>query len=202
MNKDIPEISENKKGKPVKSEKSPKSKRLSNLTIWTVKVVVVTFALSAFFSYLSEITTGNAPTAVAFILLILLIVINVIFDAIAVAVTSCELAPLLSMASRKVKGSVVAIKLVKNAEKVSNICGDVIGDICGIISGACTVAIVVKLLTGDGSGKQYLVTIIFSSVVAAFTVGGKAVFKEIAIKNSKEMMLMVGRILSVVYKKN
>lgn len=181
------------------SANNQKEKRkLNKLTIWTIKITLITFVLSAFFSYLSEITTASAPLAVAFMLLILLIVINIIFDAVSIAVTSCDLAPLLSMAARKVKGSRIAILLVKNAERVSNICGDVIGDICGIISGACTVAIVIKIIeTSNIQGATFWITIAFSSVVAALTVGGKAVFKEIAIKNSRELVMFTARILSV-----
>lgn len=194
-----------KQGK-VKPENGGKSdlkpqKNYKKLTIWTIKIILITFILSGFFSYLSEITSRSAPLAVAFMLLILLVVINIIFDAIAVAVTSCDLAPLLSMAARKVKGSKIAIMLVKNAERVSNICGDVIGDICGIISGACTVAIVVKIIENGGYGdSSFWITIALSSIVAALTVGGKGIFKEIAIKNSREMVMFVARILSVFYK--
>ncbi len=168
------------------------------LTIWTIKIITITFLLSACFSYLSEITTSYAPLAIAFLLLILLVVVNIIFDAVAVAATSCDLAPLLSLSSRGVKGSKKAVMLVKNAEKVNNICADVIGDICGIISGACTVAIVSSLMiSGNTEDKLMYLTIAFSSVIAALTVGGKAVAKEIAVKNSKDLIMFVGRVLSI-----
>jgi hypothetical protein len=189
------------KGERNKSSDPKLKKRLSKGTVWTIKVLVLTFVLSGAFSYLSEITTKTAPLAVALLLLIMLIVISIIFDAVAIAVTSCELAPLLSMAARKVKGSKTAVKLVKNCERVNNICGDVIGDICGIISGACTVAVVFKVMTsGNFTLEQRWLTILLSSVVAAVTVGGKAFFKEIAIKNAKEIVLFVSRILSVFSK--
>ena len=114
--------------------------------------------------------------------------------------TSCDLAPLLAMASKKVPGSKKAIGLVKNAEKVSNICCDVIGDICGIISGACTVAIVAKLIV-DNSTLNYWMSIVISSLVGAITVGGKSFFKTVAMKNSKEILLLVARVISIFSKK-
>lgn len=176
-----------------------KKKRLSGVAVWTIKIIVITFILSGFFSYISELTTATAPLTVSFLLLILLVVVNILFDAVGIAATACELPPLLSMAARKVKGAKMAVRLVKNAEKVSNICGDVIGDICGIVSGACTVAIVARIiLLGEVVGSAtYWITIIASSVVAALTVGGKAIFKEIAVKNSKEVVMFAARFLSV-----
>lgn len=186
-NKDI------RRGKP--------SKKLSKLTIWTINITVITFVLSGFFTVISELTTSTAHISVAFVLLLLLVVINIVFDAIGVAATSCELAPLLSMASRRIKGSQVAIKLVKNAERVSNICCDVIGDICGIVSGSCTLAIVINITINIPDKTSFWISVIFSSVIAALTVGGKAIFKEISIKHSRDIILLVSRMLSVFIKK-
>lgn len=179
-------------------EKSQKKPKLSKSAKWTIKITIISFVLSIVFSFISEITSDKAHISIAFILLILLIVISIIADAVGVATTSCDLAPLLAMASRKVRGSKNAIILVKNAERVSNICCDVIGDICGIVSGACTVAIVLKLFA-DGA-TNYWVTIIFSSVVAALTVGGKAVMKGVAVKNSKELVMFTARLIGIFYR--
>jgi len=185
--------------KEVRREKS--SSKLNKLTIWIINITVITFILSAFFSFLSEITTSTAHISVAFMLLILLIVTSVIFDAIGVAATSCELAPLLSMAARKIKGSRMAIKLVKNSGKVSSICCDVLGDICGIVSGSCTLAIVIKITLTSTDKVSFWISILCSSIVAALTVGGKAVFKGIAIRHSRDIILMAGRALALFDKK-
>lgn len=180
------------------AEKSQKKPKLSKSAKWTIKITIISFVLSIVFSFISEITSDKAHISIAFILLILLIVISIIADAVGVATTSCDLAPLLAMASRKVRGSKNAIILVKNAERVSNICCDVIGDICGIVSGACTVAIVLKLFA-DGATNDWA-TIIFSSVVAALTVGGKAVMKGVAVKNSKELVMFAARLIGIFYR--
>lgn len=210
-----PQASEKQEGedKPVKAVKSEtgndkkhkddrgkKSKKpLNKGTIWTIKITVVTFVLSAFFSFISELTSSNAHVSVMAILLIVLVALSIVTDAIGVAATSCDLAPLLAMASRKEPGSKKAIMLVKNAERVSNICCDVIGDICGIISGACTIALVIEI-TADSPTANYWVSILLSSIVAAVTVGGKSFFKTIAVNNSKELIMFVARILSVFSK--
>lgn len=181
------------------SEKKPKKahKKLSKGTIWTIKITIITLCLAFVVSFATEITSSKSNVIISILLLCLLIVIAIIFDAIGVAVTSCDLSPLLAMAARKVNGAAVAVKLVKNAEKVSNICNDVVGDMAGIISGTCAAAIVIKFAANNPN--MYLFNILMSSIVSAVTVGGKAFFKSIAIKNSKEMVLFAGRILGIFY---
>ena len=56
------------------------------------------------------------------------------------------------MASKKIKKAKSAIKLLRNADIVSNICGDVVGDMCGIVSGAAGAAVAVGVaMKGDVS---------------------------------------------------
>ena len=129
-----------------------------------------------------------------------LILGSILFDGIGVAVTSCDLAPLLSMSSRKVYGAKTAVRLVKNAEKVSNICNDVIGDIFGIISGGCSIVIVLEIMKILPTVSQQIITILLSSLVAALTIGGKAILKEVAIKNSKELVMFVAKFLAIFSK--
>ncbi len=181
------------------SHKEKKSKKLSAGTIWTIKITIITLVLAFAVSFVTEIASTKSNIIVSVLLLIFLIAIAILFDAVGVAATSCDLPPLLSMASRKVKGAGMAVKLVKNAGKVSNICNDVIGDMAGIISGTCGAAIIIKILTYNDSLSEYslLLGIVMSSIISAITVGGKAFFKGIAIKNSKEMILFAGRVLSV-----
>ena len=188
------------KTKKEKEKKPEQKKKLSGATLWTIKITIVTLILGLFFSFISELTSSYAHVSITILLLFLLIAISIICDAIGIAATSCDLAPLLAMASKKVPGSKKAIGLVKNAEKVSNICCDVIGDICGIISGACTVAIVAKLIV-DNSTLNYWMSIVISSLVGAMTVGGKSFFKTVAMKNSKEILLLVARVISIFSKK-
>lgn len=179
-------------------------KKLSTGTIWSIKITLITFLLACCVTFITEIASTKSNIIISILLLLFLIVIAIIFDAIGVAATSCDIAPLLSMASRKVQGAYYAVKLVKNAEKVSNICNDVIGDMAGIISGICTATIVLKIVSMSTGISEYalLISIFMSSIVSAVTVGGKAFFKSIAMKNSKEMMLFAGKILSVFSIKN
>lgn len=195
----------NSSDKSTENDQKPKEnrKKLSSGTIWSIKITLITFVLACCVTFITEITSTKSNIIISILLLLFLIVIAILFDAVGVATTSCDIAPLLSMASKKIKGAIQAVKLVKNAEKVSNICNDVIGDMAGIISGICTATIVLKIISLENGLTEYslLISILMSSIVSAVTVGGKAFFKSVAIKNSKEMMIFAGRILSIFSRK-
>ena len=176
-----------------KQKKQPKKKR----NLWSVKITVVSFFVSAFISFISELTASSEHIIVTILLLLFLTLCNILFDGIGVASTSCDLTPFVSMASRKVYGAKTALWIVKNNEKVSNVCSDVVGDIFGIVSGACAAAITLKIVLGMEELWQKLITVSISGVVSALTIGGKAFLKNIAIKNSKEFIMFIARIIAV-----
>ena len=93
-------------------------------------------------------------------------------------------------------GVKTSIKLIKNSAKVANICADVIGDVCGVLSGAISAMISAKLMEKFGANLQFVI----SAIVASITVGGKALGKEIANKESTQIVHFVGIILNKVYK--
>ncbi len=200
MSKQNSNDTESKDNLSSNNTQTPKKERrkLSKGAIWTIKITIVTLCLAFVVSFITEITSSKSNLIISVLLLCLLILISIIFDAIGVAATSCDLAPLLAMAAKKVNGAKVAVKLVKNAEKVANICADVIGDMSGIISGTCAAAIVIKLAADNPA--SLFINIAMTSVVAAVTVGGKAFFKSIAMKKSKELMLFAGRVIGIIYK--
>jgi len=189
--KDISKLSET-------TDKRKKSKKKRNM--WWLKAAIISFVLAGFFSFLSELTASAEQIVVIILLLAFLILASILFDAIGVAVTSCDVPPIASMASRKVYGAKTALWLVKNSGTVSSICNDVIGDIFGIISGACSAAVVVKISLSLGEEWQRWLTIIISAVVSALTIGGKAFMKNIAINNSRDFVMFVARIVSVFSK--
>ncbi|MEG1613310.1 MAG: hypothetical protein RR357_03985 [Clostridia bacterium] len=185
-----------------KNDKVDKPKKSGLKSHWAIKATVITFFLSAFFSFIAQMTSTAGNIIVTILLLLFLISGSILFDGIGVAVASCELAPLTAMASKKVHGSKTAIRLVKNAEVVANICNDVIGDIFGILSGACTVVIVSKIVINAENQIVQLVTICVSAVVSALIVGGKAFLKNYAINKSKEFVMLTARVISVFTKEN
>ena len=84
---------------------------------------------------------------VAFLILLAIILIGIIFDIIGMAVATADEKPFHSMASRKVAGASDAIKLLRNAERVSSICNDVVGDICGVVSGSASATIAALIVS-------------------------------------------------------
>ncbi len=195
--KDHSEDKEHSNNSPRPAERFEKKSKKDGQTTWVIKVTILTFILTAAFTFLSDVALSGSTLVVAILIVLLLIIVNIIFDVIAIAVTSCDVAPLSAMSARKVHGSKTALKLVKNANKVSSVCADVIGDICGIVSGACGVVIVSKVLSsGIGIGETIL-TLLISSVIAALTVGGKAFGKKLAITHSRDLVMFAGRVLAI-----
>ena len=168
---------------------------------WVIFITIFASLLSVFMSTFSDILLRKSNTAVAFIVLIAIIFIGILFDIIGVAVTVTDEKPFHSMAASKVKGAKSSLMLIRNASRVSNVCNDVIGDICGIISGSSAAFIVTQVDFSDvGFMSAAVFSVILSGIVASLTIGGKAFGKEIAINNSKEIISMIGRILSVFSK--
>ena len=162
---------------------------------WVVKVILMTVVISAGLSMVSDMALSGAGYAVAFVVLALFILLGIGFDIIGVAATAADEKPFHSMASHKEVGATEAIRLIKNADKVSNFCSDVVGDISGIISGT-TSAVIVSRLVADFSVNTLLLQLATSSVVAGLTIGGKALGKRVAITKSTGIVFSVGKVIA------
>lgn len=57
------------------------------------------------FSYISNLVENADQIVVVIVLLAFLLLTGILFDAIGVSVTSCDVTPIISMASRKVYGA-------------------------------------------------------------------------------------------------
>lgn len=157
-------------------------------------IVGITFIIAMLFSYIFEVLLADVPLLVAFLLLSTIIIIGIIFDGIGNAVVAVDEVAFHSMAASKVKGAKESIILIRNAPMVANLFNDVIGDICGIISGSTATAIVCTIEEGFGM-KSLLLSIAMSGLVAALTVGGKAMGKSIAIARARYIVYYVGIIM-------
>lgn len=168
---------------------------------WVRNTLISTFFLSIFFSGISQLFLGDSACLTASLIVLMLIILTgVIFDIIGVAATSSKMAPLNARGAKKVPGARAAINLARNSEKVSSFCNDVVGDICGIISGSAAAAIVFNLAANNS--KQGYINIIFGAIVAALTVGGKALSKSTAINYSTEILMLAGKVISFFQKLN
>lgn len=171
-------------------------KKERNKTIrWVVTIFFITIFVSGMISFASNEIMADSTIPVAFVILLAIILIGIIFDIIGVAVTSADEKPFHSMAARKVPGAQESIRLLRNAERVSSICNDVVGDICGVVSGSASAAIAVQVLDSFTFTLPALVTLLMSALVAGLTVGGKAVGKTFAIKSCTKIVHNVGKII-------
>lgn len=189
----------NNKSEQIKQKKTNKLKKDIDFK-WILQVFIMSFSFGALFSIISEIVLNDANIVVVILVITVLLFINIVFDIIGMAFASAKLEPILAMASRKVRGAKKSIKLLKNANKVSSFCQDIMGDICGIVSGAAgTTAVVV--IAGDASTTTILiVSTIISGLIASLTIAGKATTKKLAMNNSTNIVIFVGKILSAFKK--
>lgn len=175
-------------------------KKKKNNTKWLITITILAFIISFVFSLISEMTLSNVHLVIGIIILILFIAIGIIFDMIGVAVTSGTESPLNAMSSKKIKGAKTAVSFKKNADKVSSFCNDVIGDICGIISGSAGVTIT-STISETYNLDIFWVGLIITAIIASLTIGGKALFKSVAIKNSNKIVHITAKIISMFEKK-
>jgi CBS domain containing-hemolysin-like protein len=163
---------------------------------WVVKIIIISVAVAMAFTFLSSAALGSVGLVLAFVILMLFVLLGVVFDAVGVAIMSAAEAPFHSMAAHRERGAQEALRLIKNAEKASSICNDVVGDIAGIVSGT-TAALVAARLVARLSAREALVQLVISGLVTGATIGGKAVGKAFAIRNSTAIVLRVGKVIHI-----
>ena len=172
------------------------SKRERNKTVrWVVTIFFVTIFVSGAITMLSDMIMSGSGILVAFLILLAIVFVGIVFDIIGVAVASADEKPFHAMAARKVPGAKDSIMLLRNAERVSSICNDVVGDICGVVSGSASATIAALILTSVEVGWPKGVSLLMSALVAGLTVGGKAIGKTIAVKSCTKIVHLVGRVI-------
>ena len=164
-------------------------------TQWVVSVFLTTILISGTMSMVSDEVMANSSVLAAFCILLAIIFLGILFDIIGMAVATADEKPFHSMAARKVPGAHEAIRLLRNAERVSSICNDVVGDICGVVSGSASATIAALILANVELGWPRGVSLAMSALVAGLTVGGKAIGKTIAVKSCTKIVHLVGRVI-------
>lgn len=163
---------------------------------WVFIVTILAFVISIIMTLFSTVMLENVSLLVAILITFLFILLGIVFDIIGVAVTSGDAVAFHSMSSRKVKGGKIGVKLMKNTDKVSSLCCDVVGDVCGIVSGTSGV-VIVSLIIKLTDTNELLVSLLVTGLISALTIGGKALGKGFAVSKSKEIVTVVSKILSV-----
>ena len=176
-----------------KADPAAQKKERKKAIRWVVTIFFVTIFISGAISALSDVIMANSSMPVAFLILFAIILIGIIFDIIGMAVASADEKPFHAMAARKVAGAKESIALLRNAERVSSICNDVVGDICGVVSGSASALIASQILAKFDFSLPQIVSLCMSALAAGLTVGGKAIGKSFAVNSSTEIVHGVGR---------
>lgn len=166
---------------------------------WIIKIVVSSFLISVIFTLISETVIPNVGIILGSVLTLVFILLGVLFDMVGLAVATAEEAQFNSMVAKRVKGAKMALKLKKNAAKVSSFCNDVVGDICGIVSGSTGAVIAIKIVE-HYDFNSLILTLIVMGIISSLTIGGKAIEKGIAMKKSNNILFSFAKILSIFAK--
>ncbi|GGF08357.1 hypothetical protein GCM10010954_03540 [Halobacillus andaensis] len=167
---------------------------------FSISIAVITFVLAAIFSIISSSVLTEVVWGIGLIIVLLIVFTGVVFDMLGIAATAASEPPFHAMAAEKIPGAKEAIIIVRNADRFASFCNDVIGDISGIVSGTATAVVVIQLANvfghSDGSTVQITLSVVLTSIVAALTVGGKAVGKFLAIHSSTKIIFMTARVIA------
>ena len=181
---------------PVSKSDPAVLKKERNKTIrWVVTIFFVTVVVSGMISFVSDEIMSSSGILSAFLILLAIIFVGIIFDIIGMAVASADEKPFHSMAARKVPGAQNAIKLLRNAERVSSICNDVVGDICGVVSGSASATIAAQILQHNDFSWPQMIGLVMSAFCAGLTVGGKAIGKTFAVNSATDIVHTVGKLI-------
>ena len=164
---------------------------------WLIKIILISVVASVVFTLVSTEILGRAGYIISFTILAAFIIVGIAFDILGIAVAAASEAPFHSMATRRQRGATESLKLIRNANRVTCYCNDVIGDVTGIVSGTTAALIAARLMDGLGT-KNLLFPVLIAAVVTGLTVGGKAIGKTIAFNKSTQVVLSVGKLLNIL----
>jgi hypothetical protein len=181
-----------------RSKPSNKALKIKKQRRWTIFITIWTFFLSIGINLVTELFIHNTKILFSLGILITIIAIGIFFDMVGIAVASASMPPFNAMAANRVKGSKEAVGIVKNASQVSNFCNDVIGDICGIVSGATAISIIYQIGMIYNLRDTTILVIVINGFVAALTVGGKALGKNVAMEKNTRIVYQFGLVMAFV----
>jgi CBS domain containing-hemolysin-like protein len=166
---------------------------------WIYTVTLFAFVLTLLFSFISEFILSGFGIILGVLVILIFIFLGVLFDMIGVATTTVSDKPFHAMAAKKVSAGKTALKMVNNCARISSFCNDVVGDVCGIMSGSAGL-IVATNISNKFNVESYLIVLLMTSIIAALTIGGKALGKGYAIKYNEKIVYKVANILNKIKK--
>jgi len=162
-------------------------------------VGIGSFFLAIVFTFFSETITSRLDSILlSTVFLSIIIFINVLADLIGTAVTAASHVPFNAKSAKKIKGARQGLLLIRNADKVANICNDVIGDITTTVGGALGISIVIQIMKMNTQLSQFWLNILVTALIASVVVSGKATGKKIALSRPDDVIFMAGKIVATL----
>jgi CBS domain containing-hemolysin-like protein len=176
-------------------------KRMSwrGTTRFALVVAALSFLLGGVFDT-STVFLNATKWYIGAAIVLIIVIVGVIFDMLGLAAAAARETPFHAMASKRIFGAKNAIMIVRNAEKVSSLCSDVVGDIAGVLSGAGALAVSTQLYHAMNLHGWYreLTVIGVTALITAVTVGLKAIGKTVAIHTPTPIVLFAARVLETI----
>jgi len=171
-----------------------KPKKNSN-TKWVIQAILFTFVLTVMFSAGSSVMLEDVSILIKVAVLVFIILFGVAIGMIGMAAMAADETPFHSMAARKVKGSEEALAILKNRDKVSNFCCDIIGGICGIVSGSSAAFLSVRIVAANPALNATVIMLATTGLVASLSVGGNAIATAYSVKYSHRITFFAAKIV-------
>ena len=168
---------------------------------WLLQIFLISLVLSILFTLLSQLILNHTNLFPAICLIVMLIFISVVADIVGVAVTACNIKPLLERIEKREFGAKLALSIVKKADKTSSVCSDVIGDICSILSGAAGVSITLQIVAHYPGVSSFVLSLLINALLASLSIVGKAIGKTYALVNPLKIVLCVGKCFTIFTKR-
>lgn len=179
--------------KPKAKAKQPEKPKSKVNIRWIASVFFISMTTSAVLSLICNELVGHMATVMQFFVLLTIIFIGIIFDVIGLAVATADEKQFHSMAARKIKEGKIAVAMIRNADKMSSICNDVVGDICGIVSGATAASIAMRVFADPSI--SFVGNLLMTAVVSGVTIGGKAIGKYFGMNYSEDIIGAIARLV-------
>ncbi|MBO8171284.1 MAG: hypothetical protein H0Z33_05240 [Bacillaceae bacterium] len=183
-----------------RQDKKPNGKKMVIFTRWSLIISIWTFFIAVGISSISDILLRQSSLLLGFLTLIMIVLIGALTDMIGVAITAVDLPPFNAMAAKKVYGARKCIHIIRNADKYANFFNDVVGDVAGYIAGFAGASIVIEIvrLSDEMTMYESVVSVLVAGLTSSAIVGSKAVGKNLALTYRTEIVLFLGKFLTVV----
>lgn len=190
---EIDSFMQNPSDGPSRRKKEKEKGRKRQMRRWALTVLLVSFLITALLSLASGEIIEGLPMFASILVLVLFVALGIVFDIIGLAVATADVTAFNSMAARRLKTGKKAVWLISNTEKVSSVCNDVIGDIAGRRLRRHRRGHRRALFSESASG--FWLSLTLTSLIAAVTVGGKALGKQYAVRYNEKIVYWVAKLL-------